>query len=343
MSDSLSSEFENLYEVRKTINFEFKPSIYTSERVFTKNIPHINGNNIKVASLFKNEDKELIRQARSYLNQLKEDFSEIVEKFKRITDKIYQKNQYENFKIYIESSRIKLLGKDFRDCFQSMKTSRTKKGKGWDYYFKFNAATQRPEFRTVKFGDFLTIHHLFAFRYDKTKKIGEFESLFKNKIELLLKKYEFLGKELKDFLDISNQSEKFITKPEILYRIKSLAYCIQDILLFMSIFCDEGKNGSTGCSGFSKDLQDFKGVCGSRNFAEVSEEIIWQVNSIVNPKAHYCKFTLNFKEKNPNTQLSGNNNFLSEEELQKKLNEEMESLEKKKNQIAKVISQNLII
>lgn len=328
--------FKNLYEVRKTINFEFKPSLSTRKRVLDSKQRElsslIDSENIKIniQDLFNNQDQEAVSRTRNYFVKIQKDFERVFNIYSMIIDKISQKKAYENFRIYIDTERIKLLGKDFRDCYQEVKRARTKKGRGWDYYFKFNYKTQKPEFRTVKFGDFLTVHHLFAFGYDKKDKKGKFEKIFLEKIDLLRRKYEFLKIELKDFLDVKNQSEKFITKPEVLDRLKSLAYCLHDIGLVMNIFCDEGKNGSEGCGKFLNDFKDFKSLYENKKIENIYKEVIRQANIISNPKTFHYKFTLNFKAKNPNIQFSGNDTFLSEQKLQIKLKEEMNKLESNK-------------
>jgi len=328
----------NLYPVRKTINFEFKPSVYTKKRVLDEAICEksklvdVMNNRIETLNLFNNGNQEIVKQTRKYFIENLKNFDEIFNKFKEITNKIKLKNDYENFKIYVDTDKIKFLGKDFRDCYQAMKRAKTNKGRGWDYYFCFNSETQKPEFRNVRLGDFLTIYHLFAFHYDKETKTGKFEKLFFEKTELLIKKYEFIKIELNDFLDENNQADKFITKPEILDRLKRIAFCLQEIVAVINIFCDEGKNGSDGSPFFINDLKNFRKSVLVKNCEEIIDEIIRQTNHITNPKAFHYKFTLNFKAKNPNTQLSGNDTFLSEKELQEKLKDEMDKLEKNKKE-----------
>jgi len=332
------NDWQNLYAVRKTINFEFKPSLYTKKRVLDARIKRnsvlidVKNNTIEIIHLFNTQNQEVANLVQRYLQKLTSDFDILVEKFKNITDGIYINGRYENFRIYVETSKLKLVGKDFRDCYFQMKNERGKSRKGWDYYYQFNAKTNKAEFRHVKFGDFLTVSHLFAFHYDKTTKDGEFQRLLKEKINFFIKKYKCIQIELSDFLDDNNRFEKFISKPEILDRLKRLAYCIGDILSLMNIFCDKGKNGSDGCSVFIKDLGDFRIIALDNDYESVVAEIIRQVNCITNPKAFHFKFTLNFKAKNPNTQLSGNDVFFNEKDLQKKLKEEMDKLENNKKE-----------
>ncbi len=328
--------FTNLYEVRKTINFEFKPSFSTQKRVLKDRIKEISTfkdedkHIIDIIDFFNNKNQEAVIQTREYFKNELDFFDTVFESFVQIMNKIESKKNYENFRIYVNTAKIKLFGKDFRDCYQEMSRARTRKGRGWDYYYSFNQGTQKPEFKTVRFGDYITIHHLFAFQYDKETKIGEFEKLFLNKIKLIKQKYEYSKIEILDFLNTKNQTEKFITKPEILDRLKNMAYCLQDILKIINIFCDEGKNGSNGDASFLKDLEGIRKLLEEKNIEEVTTEIIRQVNQIINPKAHHYKFTLNFKAKNPNIQLSGNDTFLSEQEIQEKLKTEMDNLEKNK-------------
>jgi len=253
------SDFQNLYEVVKTVRFELKPSKATLSRTNFDNQFEIKNQldqKIEMKKLFNNDNLEAKNTTKEFIEDLVESIeNKVYAKYNLIIKNISNGNRYKNYAIYLSMDKIRNLGKGFRDCYQAMK----KTGKrGWKYPgLDFNTGeTKLLPTKFVAEGS-KTWTQLCGFNYNNKNKIGEFEYLFWKYCEKINKSFNTIKLELEDFLSQKNETEKFITKPEILDRIKRLCWLVKDIQTTISIFLDHCDNGSEGCTTFICDIKQF--------------------------------------------------------------------------------------
>lgn len=324
------TEFRNLYEVRKTVRFELKPSKETLEKLNKQKIfdsPHFKS---KIFVKSSEEQKGAEKKIENY--QFTVNFAELKNFVEKCDEKIKQikeikKHILENpqilWTVWINPEAIKIIDKDLKYKLQEKKS--------WEKSF-WNEISQKQSKATVKWkrGDFLTLDDIDAYfeevRSGKEKKgiAGEFTSQVLKEIDFFLNQYETRKRQL--LMDQDTQTISFLKKRELIARIRNFFGMVLKLERIFSLFNPEYVNDKQIFDKNLKKLFD--------SYKNNLSQIITDIETLFAESNLYLhnniqrRFSLNIRAINPNPESTDKteNQKITEETI-------LEKIEKLENEI----------
>lgn len=338
--------FKNLYEITKTVRFELKPSIKTSEKIksvdlfktpssqskiFTQEIR--DGNN----EAGKNEKNYIFYINELELNNLVKRCDEKIEEVRKVKG-FLENNSDKLWQIWIDNEKIKIIDKDLKYILQEKKS--------WNKSF-WNETKKQLSNYTVEWkkGLFLTLDDVDAY-FEKTRstenserETGKFTVKVIERLDFLLKQYNI--RKLQLLLNTrgdtkQNEKKLFQTKKERVARIRSFLGIFLQLERVISLFNYEYEDS------FCEFPEDLKTVL--EDYHNNVKDIISEIETVFAESNLYLhqniarKFTLNIRAINPRPENidKTTNQVKTEDEIQEKIEKIEEKISKLKNEKAKL-------
>lgn len=342
----MNKNLQNLYEVRKSIRFELKPSETTlkslnEEKIFES--PHFKSKVFVKNSIdqLEAEKKEKNYQFCINFEELKNLVQKCDERFEKVKDiKNYlEENPKILWSIWIVPEKIKIIDKDLKYKLQEKKSW---KKEFWNEISKTQVKGKNGKGIDIKFkkGDLFTLDDIDAF-FEKVRsteklerKAGKFTLQVLEKISYLLHQYEIRKRQI--LLDNNLPDISFLKKKELVARMRNFLGMFLNIERTLSLFVPEY---STEKAKFDPDLKVI-----FDEYKENLQNTIQEIETIFKESDLYLhnniqrRFSLNIRAINPNPESTDKteNQKITEEKI-------LEKIEKLENEILKLKNEKATI
>lgn len=322
MSEENMDSFRNLYEVRKTVRFELKPSRETFERLNNKKIFD---SPISRSKIFIKNNDEVIGAEKKVVNyQFSIDSKELKKLILNCDERIGKVNLIIDYlvrnpqilwSVWIDPEKIKIIDKDLKYKLQE---KRIWKKKFW------NEVENKDSEYVIKWqkGSLVTLDDIDAY-FEKIRsannlqiKAGKFTSQVLEKINYLLNQYEIRKRQI--LLDDNLQDISFLKKKELVARLRNFLGIFLNLERALSLFIPEY---TTEKARFDPDLKNIFGEYKKDLEETISEiELVFKESDLYLHNNIQRRFSFNIRALNPNpesTDKTENQKILEEAILEK--------------------------